>query len=224
MDDRIRQMHQAAKSVRDFTNQHPSDIEGHAATAAELSQAVDRMDNAMAMFETGTREAAAAKKETNRLLGVIHNDFMLPIAAIARGNGAFDPGLARKFRAPSPRRDRVAFIGAAQSVKELAEGAKTIFIIDGMPATFVEDFGGTLSAYNVAATAFNNNYQLHVQALAELKLLTGQVMRLMKRLDGINRARFRKDQHLFSAWQAARNVSWPAGTAAKAAAKKEASA
>jgi hypothetical protein len=219
MDDRIRMKHLTGKSVRDYSLEHPSDIEGHSTTVAELGQVLDRMDVVSSMFETGQREAGAANEEKERLILTIHADYLRPIAAIARGNGALDPALARRFVAPSVRRDRTAYLGAARSILALASEQKAIFIGDGMPATFVEDFGTALAAYDAAASSVNTNEQLHVQARAELKTLAGRVMRLIKRLDGINRARFLKDPHLFEAWQAARNVGWPATAAVKTANK-----
>ncbi len=223
MDDRIRLKHLTGKSVRDFSAEHPSDTEGHASATAELAQVLDRMDVVSSMFETGQREAGAANKEKERLIVTIHQGFLRPIAAIAKGNGTLDPALARRFVAPNVRRDRTAYLGAARSIQALAAEQKAVFIGDGMPPTFVEDFGTALAAYDAAATRVNTNEQLHVQARAELKTLTGRVMRLIKRLDGINRARFLKDPHLFEAWQAARNVGWPATAATKAAirAKKQ---
>jgi len=88
-----------------------------------------------------------------------------------------------------------------------------------MPATFVEDFGKTLAAYDAVVTLINTNHQLHVQARAELVVVGRQIMRLIKRLDGINQARFRNDPHLHEAWMAARNVAWPTATAARRASK-----
>jgi hypothetical protein len=167
------------------------------------------MDDLFSQFETGRREFAAAKRDQDRILEMIHHEFLLPIAAIARGNSALDPGLARRFRAPEKGRDKTAYIGAAHAIMALANDHKPVFIRDGMQPTFVEEFGKTLEAYDAAATTANNNRQLHVQARAELKVQAKQVMALIKRLDGINRTLFRKDPHLYQAWLAARNVAWP---------------
>jgi hypothetical protein len=209
MDDRIRFKHDVGKSVRDFNRQHPSEIEGLTAAAAELETAVDQMDELFSQFDTGKREAAAAKREKDRTLEALHRDFLLPIAAIARGNSELDPGLARRFRAPAKSLDKTAFIGAARAIRSLAEEHKAVFIRDGMPATFVEDFGKALEEYDVVAATANTNRQLHVQARAQLAAVAKRVMLLLKRMDGINRTRFRKDPHLYQAWLAARNVTWP---------------
>jgi hypothetical protein len=219
MDDRIRMKQEAGKSVRDFNTQHPSEIEGHAATAAELAQAVDQMDELSTQFETGVREASAATQEKVRVLGVLADSFLRPIAAIARGNGAFDPALVRRFIAPNKSSDQATYLGAARSILTLATEQKAIFVGDGMPESFVEDFGKTLEQYDAVVRRVNTNQQLHVQARAQLASVARQILRLLKRLDGINRARFRNDPHLYQAWLAARNVAWPVGSAAKAAAK-----
>ena len=209
MDDRIRLKQHVGKSVRDFTNQHPSEIEGHAATATQLSTVVDRMDQLFSLFETGQREVRAATREKDRLLDVIRREFLLPLAAIARGNSTLDPGLARRFRAPKPGGDQSAYLGAARAIRALGEEHNTLFIRDGMPASFVEDFEQALDAYDAAAAVANTNRQLHVQSRAELRVQSQGVMTLIRRLDGINRTRYRKDPHLYQAWLAARNVAWP---------------
>lgn len=209
MDDRIRNKLYVGKSARDFLNQHPSEIEGHAAVAAELNRTVTRMDEVLAQFETGKREAAAAHREQARLVGVIQEEFLLPIAAIARGNSSLDPGIPKRFRAPNRSGDKPAYIGAARSIMALAEEHKAVFIRDAMPDSFVGDLGKTLDEYAAAATVVNNNRQLHVQARSELQGLARQLMAQIKRLDGIHRTQFRKEPHLFQAWMAARNVAWP---------------
>ncbi len=212
MDDRIRMTQYTGKSAVDFLNGHPSEIEGHIAAAQELGETVRRMDEVSALFETGIREEAAAIKEKVRLLDVVQDDFLLPIAAIARGNADLDPAIARRFRAPARASDRAAFLGTARSIRALAEVHKVVFVRDGMPESFTVDLDATLSAYDATVTAVNTNRQLHVQARAELGTLATKVMKLLKRLDGINRTRFRKEPHLYQAWQAARNVAWPVAT------------
>ncbi len=209
MEDRIRNKLYVGKSARDFLNQHPSEIEGHVAVAAELNATVDRMDATLAEIETGRREFDAAIREKDRQQGAIHAEFLLPIAAIARGNSALDPGIARRFRVPARNGDKTAYVAAAHAILALAEEHQAVFLRDGMPASFVEDLGKALDEYAVTATAVNNNRQLHVQARAELRVLSRQMMGQIKRLDGINRVRFRKTPHLLQAWMTARNVAWP---------------
>ncbi len=209
MEDRIRNKVYVGRSARDFLNQHPSELEGYVTTAAELNTTVDRMDVVLSQFESAKREVDAANREKDRLQGVIHAEFLLPLAAIARGNSAFDPGLARRFRAPIRSADKSVYMGTARSILALAGEHKAMFVSDGMPESFIQDLGKTLDDYAAAATAANNSRQFHVQARAELRLLSRRLMGSIKRLDGINRSRFRKEPHLFQAWMAARNVAWP---------------
>ncbi len=155
-------------------------------------------------------EVDAATREKDRLQDLIHGEFLLPMSAIARGNSTLDPGLARRFRAPLRSGDKSVYMGTARSILTLAVEHKPLFLRDGMPESFVEDLGQALDDYAAAATAVNTSRQLHVQARAELKVLGRQLMASIKRLDGINRSRFRKQPQLFQAWMAARNVAWPA--------------
>jgi hypothetical protein len=215
MDDRIRMTRYTGKSAVDFLGGHPSEIEGHVAAAQELHQTVSRMDEVFAMFETGRREEAAAIQEKVRLLDVVQDDFLLPIAAISRGNADLDPATARRFRAPARASDKAAYLGTARSIRALAEVHKAVFVGDGMQDGFTVELDATLAAYDAAVTAANINRQLHVQARAELGALATRVMKLLKRLDGINRVRFRKEPHLLEAWKAARNVAWPVVTPAE---------
>jgi hypothetical protein len=209
MEDRIRIRHDVGKSARDFTNEHPSEIEGHTATALELNRAVDRMDEQVGVFEQGHRDAAAATEERDRLIDLIFAEYLRPIAAISRGNAELDPATARRFRAPARDAAQGEFLGAARSVAALAEEQKAVFVRDGMPASFVADLTQALDDYEAAATKGNNARQLHVGARAELGTLARQVMQLLRRLDGINRYRYRNDPHLYAQWQAARNAAWP---------------
>lgn len=212
MDDRIRMKLYVGKSAVDFLGAHPSEVEGHIATSKDLSDTVARMDVVFALFDTGLREEAAAVREKVRLLAVVQDDFLVPFAAIARGNGDLDPATARRFRAPKRASDKAAYLGSARSIRALAEEHKAVFVRDGMPDSFTADLDTTLSALETAASAVNTNRQLHVQARSELRGLASKVMKLLKRLDGINRTRFRKEPHLLEAWQAARNVAWPVVT------------
>jgi hypothetical protein len=46
-------------------------------------------------------------------------------------------------------------------------------------------------------------------ARAKLPAVLHEMMQLLKRLDGINRYRFRDDRELLDAWKLARDVGWP---------------
>ena len=222
MEDRIRLRLIVGKSARDFANQHPSEVEGHAATATELGKTVDRMEELVASIERGHRDATGATQEKQRLLGVVHREFLKPMAAIARGNGTLDPQVGLLFRTPDRGADSSAYLGAARTMARQAEGHKPLFVRDGMPETFVQDLDKVLDDVDAAVTAFNNARSVHVGSRAELASLAKEVMVLIKRLDGINRYRYRKDPQGFAAWQTARNVAWPISVPVKQAPVEEA--
>ncbi len=209
MNGRISNTYEVGKSSLDFLDLHIALIGSHLTLVNELRGIVARIGVVLTDCETGDREAAAANLDKARLLDVLHGRYLLPIAAIARGNAALDPAIARRFRAPKKGSNRTAYIGATHAVMTLAEEHKAVFIGDKMPEDFVAGMGRTIEEFAAAEIIVHNNHQLHVGARAELRPLARQVMALLKRFDGIFRSLFADQPREFAAWMSARNFPYP---------------
>ena len=117
---------------------------------------------------------------------------------------------ARKlFRMPRRGISLQAFLPAARAMAAEAEKRRELLIGEGLPETFGEDLNTALEGYAEAVSQKNSGRASHVGARADLRALTKEMGLLVRRLDSINRYRFRNDAELLAAWNSVQDMSWP---------------
>jgi len=205
----IRRKLTMATRVRDFNRAHPDGGEGHTLMLALLEDRLTRAEALATQQRSGylaVRSAATRKLELRR---TIREEHLEHLARIGRAAGTEQPELAKRFQLPRQNVDSQTFLASARASAAEAAAQKAIFVRDGMPETFLEDLAKALSEYEAAGNELNAGMALHIGARADLEAVAAEIMQIVKRLDGINRYRFRGDAELKAAWKSAQDVAWP---------------
>jgi hypothetical protein len=73
----------------------------------------------------------------------------------------------------------------------------------------------SLARFDEALAQAAEGRRMHVAAAVELEVVAGDVVQIVRVIDGLNRFRFSGDPDLFAAWRSASNVVGPSHPAAK---------
>ncbi len=196
--------------VYEFSKQHLSEIKGYIAAVTQLGVQLERVQILTTQSEAGdlAEDASTARKaELRRAIEVEHLEHIVRIAhSVTPG----DPELKKRFRMPRRGMSHQAFLPAARALAAEAAARKELLTGDGLPETFLEDLNAALDGYADAVNQKNLGRASHVGARADLRVLTKEMGLLVRRLDGINRYRFRADRELLAAWKSVKDMAWPA--------------
>jgi hypothetical protein len=209
----IRRRLAMATRVRDFSRAHPDGTAGYTETLARLEDRVSRAEALATQQATGYLAVRASTAKKLELRRHIREEHLKHLARIAHGVSEGNPELTQRFQVPQHNLDHQHFLAAARAMAAEATAQRAIFLKDGMPESFEEDLSKALAEYELAVNEANSGTALHVGARADLKAVSQEIMLLVKRLDAINRYRFRSDTELLAAWLSARDVAWPQGVA-----------
>jgi hypothetical protein len=195
--------------VFEFSQQHTSEVKGYVAAVTQLGEQLTRVQALTTQTEAGdlTEEASTARK--TELRRVIEEDHLEHFVRIAHSVTPNDPELKKLFRMPRRGISLQAFLPAARAMAAEAAKRRELLIGEGLPETFLEDLNAALEGYAEAVSQKNVGRASHVGARADLQAVTKEMGLLVRRLDSINRYRFRNDAELLAAWNSVKDVSWP---------------
>jgi hypothetical protein len=208
-----------------FSQAHQATIAGYVEAVKQMGDLLARANTLAVQVESGERaaEASAARKEDTRR--IIQDEHLAHLVRIARVSLPNDPELRRRFRLPKRAANQQKFVATVRAILEEAERYRDLFIKEGMAETFLADLQAQLTAYLATDDQKSLSALSKVGAGADLKAVTAQLMKLIRRLDGINRKRWQNDSELLAAWISAKDVgsprvvTTPAATPAPTAAK-----
>lgn len=193
-----------------FSKLHLTEVQGYIEAVKQLGEQLDRVRELTTQSEAGDLAEAASIARKKAMRRIIENDHLAHIVRIARSVTPADPELKKRFRMPDKGISLQAFLPAARAMAAEATEKKPLLIGEGLPESFLDDLNTALDAYADAVNQKDIGRASHVGARAELKALTQEMGQLVKRLDSINRYRFREDQELLAAWKSVKDMSWPA--------------
>lgn len=194
-----------------FCRKHQTQVQGYVEAMRQMGDKLARAELLAAQQETGDHESDAAQSRRDELRRVIREDYLVHLVRIARVSLPNDPELRSRFRLPKLGRNQPEFVAAVRATLTEAASRRELFIVEGMPETFVEDLEALLAQYVEAINMKALGEAERIGAVAELDEVTNELMQLVRRLDGINRKRWEKNPELLAAWLSAKDVSWPHG-------------
>jgi hypothetical protein len=192
-----------------LSREHESTIAGYVDAVRQMGDRLTRAESLVAEQETADRDANVSVATKDEVRRIIEQEHLAHLVRIARAALPEEPELQRRFRMPSRRLNRQAFVGAVRAILAAAASRKALFITDGMPETFVEDLEGLVTRYQEALEQKTLGQARRIGAVAELREVTQELMKLVRRLDGINRKRWQKEPALLAEWLNAKDVNWP---------------
>jgi hypothetical protein len=202
----VRRRIEMFKRVRSLSEANPSADAGYAVVMEGLDHGIIRLD-AMAHQQEeslrSSRSSTVRRQETRRRL---HTELLPHLVTVAEAASAEDPSLTERCRLPQVNLSHEAYRTAARDLLELGRAHAPLLVKHGLTATLLDDLDTALAGFDASVAMSSDSRRGHVGARAELDALSDELMKLVERLDGLNRYRFAGNAELMAAWASARRV------------------
>ncbi|PYS49037.1 MAG: hypothetical protein DMF68_11265 [Acidobacteria bacterium] len=171
------------------------------ALIAELEQHSTAQSSSKSAARASTGMKRGAKKDLRQK--------MVAVSDTARVIDLSIPGTAANFRMPTTNGDQ-ALLSAARAFVEKATPLKDEFTKREMPADFLDDLRGAISAFEATLDSKNVNTEKRVTATAAIDTLVERGRTIVRELDAIVRNKYRNDPATLAGWESATHVERPA--------------
>jgi hypothetical protein len=168
-----------------------------------------RADTLARQQEAGTLAERASIQQRAELRRAIQEEFLPLLVRVGQSLGAENPDLAGRFRMPGSHAPHRTFVDSTRRMLAIAMEDRARFEAGGLTASFLDDFTAIVGSFEAATGEAHRGKEDHVGAVADLRAVTDEIVKLVGKLDGLNRYRFRKDPELRAAWESARDVVGP---------------
>lgn len=193
----------------EFSRAHPVDSPGYVIALKQLEEQLTRANQLAREQQRGTAEVRAATARKDELKRSIRRSQLVHLAGVA-GRAAKDvPELAQKFDLPRIPFRSLAFKAAARTMVEEAQQQKELLVKHGLVEQVLESLAQSLDQFDEAVERGAEGRRVHIGAAADLEAVAGEVVQIVRLLDGLNRFRFAAEPDLLAAWTAASNVIGP---------------
>jgi hypothetical protein len=199
----------------EFSRAHPDDSPGYTATLAELEGLLARSEQLADQQRLGVQQVRAATARKRELRRGIRQQHLVHIAMAAQRAAREVPELTQKFvlaRQPAPY---LSFRSLARTLLSEAQERKELLVKHGLVERVLDGMARSLAQFDEALAQAAEGRRMHVAAVVELDVVAGDVVQLIRVIDGLNRFRFSGDPDLFAAWRSASNVVGPSHPAAR---------
>ena len=198
-----------AVRVRDFLRNHPYNDPAHQAALGKLEERLARADALARQQEAGSLAERASIQQRGELRRAIQEEFLPLLVRVGQALGGENPELAGRFRMPGSHAPHRSFLDSTRRMLAIAVEDRVRFEAGGLTTSFLDDFTAIVASFDTATGEAHRGKEDHVGAVADLKSVTDEIIKLVGKLDGLNRYRFRKDPELRAAWESARDVVGP---------------
>lgn len=206
MNAKVRRKVEMGTQALEFSRAHPHASRGYAAALAQLEEHLARVSHLALQQREGILQVRAATARKRELRRTVKRAELLHVAEVAKIAAREAPGLPQKFVLTRKSRPYLSFRTAARSISAEAEAQKELLVRHGLVDTVLESLRQALEEFDQAIEQGSLGRQAHVGASAELDAVAGEVMRLVRVMDGLNRTRFAHDAELLAAWESASHV------------------
>lgn len=194
--------------VRDFLSAHPMDHQPAELVAARFAAQVERARVLLTQRDSGeaASKASTARRKTLRkdmLKGPVRH-----VNLISKAVASAEPGKV-KVRSYLDRQSQPDFQATVRAISQEVEADKALYLQHGLSEESLEELNTMLAAYDAAVVEGNAGRRASTGATAELKVVTRDLMRMLRQLDGIIVYRYRDQPEVLGAWKSARNIAWP---------------
>jgi hypothetical protein len=196
----------------EFSRAHPVDDPGYVTALKQLEEQLARADQLAREQQRGTAEVRAATARKDELKRSIRRSQLVHLAGGAERAAREVPDLAQKFDLPRIPFRNLAFRAAARTMVDEAQQQKELLVKHGLVEQVLDSLGQSLDQFDQAVERGAEGRRLHIGAAADLEAIAGEVVKIVRLLDGLNRFRFAAEPDLLAAWSAASNVIGPPRT------------
>lgn len=202
----IRRKLDMAARVREFIRAHAAAVPDYAPVLQKFEELVGQAGAIVArQFEgrVAARGARARRKELRRLLHSQLVHYLVAVGEFANENQA---ELAERFKLPATNANNSFFLTSVKALLETAVGQKELLIKAGMSQTLLDDLGRMVADYETVSEAQRTARRDHIGARVDLEVITTELAKQVKILDGVTRYRFGNDPEVMAEWKAAKQV------------------
>lgn len=145
------------------------------------------------------RAASARKRELERTIRAVHVPHMSQAGQLAARDDHEIGATTFRF---APNGDSLsAFRNMVGTMAEAAERHRDALIKRGMSATVMTDLGVAIKEFDLAVERGNKARAGHVEATAQLHVVGGDIVKVVKLMDAIARIEFKDDPGLLATWK-----------------------
>jgi hypothetical protein len=198
-----------------FSRAHPDESAGYTGALTELEGLLARSDQLTDQQRLGIQQVRAATARKRELRREIRQQHLVHVARAAQRAAREVPELTQKFvlaRQPAPY---LSFRSLARTLLAEAQERKELLVKHGMVDRVLDGMARSLTQFDEALARATEGRRMHVAAAVELEVVAGEVVQIVRMIDGLNRFRFSGDPDLFAAWRSASNVVGPSHPAAR---------
>ena len=183
------------------------------------------LDEVVAHLTTHSSSQAASRRlglaETERqgtLRRRLREQYLLPIARIAKATLGGSPGIDKATRMPSPKLRTTALLAEAEAFREAAAPYEETFVRQGLAADFLAQLDAAIGDLRGAQQRQEKMHDRSVGAKAGLKNEIARGRQAVQMLDAIVKARFAGNTEVLERWQSAKRVKGVSGGSSSSAA------
>lgn len=206
MDAESRRKIEMGKRALEFSRAQPDTEPGTAIVTTRLEQLVARAEDTATAQRNGmihVRAASARKEELRRAMLAVP---IAHLAEVGRAAAREQHELGKTFRFKPGASTYLAFRTAARGMAAAAETHKEVLLKHGLSQSVVEEFVRMLDQFDEAVALGNDGRTAHVGATRELQVVSSEIVRTVRLMDGRNRQRFAADGQLLGSWISASRV------------------
>ena len=206
MDAESRRKIEMGRRALEFSRAHPDTEPGTAIVTTRLEQLVARAEDTATAQRNGlihVRAASARKEELRRAMLAVP---IAHLAEVGRAAAREEHELGKTFRFKPGASTYLAFRTAARGMAAAAENHKEVLLKHGLSQSVLEEFVRMLDQFDEAVALGNDGRTAHVGATRELQVVSSEIVRTVRLMDGRNRQRFAADGQLLGSWISASRV------------------
>ena len=205
MDAHSRRRVEMGTRALEFSRAHPDSEPGTAEVVTRLEQLVARANGAASAQRDGIIQvrAARSRKEELRqamLVAIAH------LAEVGRAAAREEHELGKAFRFRPDASTYFAFRTAARGMATAAQEHRETLVKYGLSQSVLDEFMKQLDQLEEAVGLGNEGRAAHVGATRELRVVSKEIFRIVRVMDGRNRQRFAQDGQLLGSWISASTV------------------
>lgn len=198
-----------AVRVRDFARAHAAGDAGHLALLAELEERLARVEALVLQQREGTAQQHAATVQRRALRERMQDQVFPYLAQVGKRVAREVPDLLDRFVLPPADGPYRSFQTAAKAMLAEATAEREKFLKLGLSEAVLDQLGQAVGEFDALTEKTHEGRRAHVGAVADLTVVTDEVMSLVSELDAVTRFRFGDDPERMAAWRSARNVVGP---------------
>jgi hypothetical protein len=201
----IRKRLDMAQRVLEFCRANAAPDPSYAERLSHLEAAIDKADVLARQQLSGEAIVRASTQHRRDLRRALH-DQLRHLARVGDVVARSRPDLAHHFQLPLASANGQAYRTAARAMLEEAMAQRDLLLQHGMASTLLDDLAAAVKQYDGSVEQASAGRRAHIGAVAELAVVSSDIMESVEYFDGLHRYRFRTKADLRAEWESARNI------------------